>query len=212
MTNQNKKENTMIENTKATKAKKEEEPKINVLPFRVEVFDLKIVGDSALISHRWSEKAKAMIRDKQMKKTAKTGRETRNPQQEFEDSLYKLPGGGYGFPAVAFKAAAVDACSQVPDITKVLARGAFHVVGEMIRIEGEPEMREDMVKIGMGTADLRYRGEFKNWSCVLQIRYNPDVLSKAQIKTLFSIAGFAVGVGEWRPQRDGMFGLYHVED
>ena len=67
-----------------------------------------LVSDSPLISHKWSEKSKKEIRDKQQKK-AKTAKDIRNPEAEFKDSLYHIEGGGYGFPAVAFKAAAVNA-------------------------------------------------------------------------------------------------------
>ena len=83
-------------------------------------------------------------------------------------------------------------------------------MGEFAEIEGVPEMREDMVRIGMGTADIRYRGEFKNWSTVLTIRYNPMAMSMAQIINLFNIGGFSNGVGEWRPSKDGAFGTFHV--
>lgn len=183
---------------------------INLPPLEIEVITVKLVGDSPLISHAWSEKSKKEMRDKQMKK-AKSAKEAKDPEREFRESLYLHPDGGYGFPSIAFKMAAVDACSHVGDITKVLARGAFHVIGEFVKIEGEPTMREDMVRIGMGTADLRYRGEFKTWSASLKVRYNKRVLSSEQIVNLFNTGGFAIGIGEWRPQKDGAFGMYHVE-
>lgn len=54
--------------------------------------------------HAWSEKAKRQMLDKQMKK-AQSAKEAKSPEQDYHDSLYHLEGGGYGFPAVAFKAA-----------------------------------------------------------------------------------------------------------
>jgi len=169
-----------------------------------------LVSDSPLISHRWSEKSKKEIRDKQQKK-AKTARDVRDPNAEFEDSLYHIEGGGYGFPAVAFKAAAVNACSHVDGITKVHARGAFHIMCELVTIEGDkPIQREDMVRVGMGVADLRYRGEFKKWHCKIPVRYNANVLSLEQITNIFDTAGFSTGVGEWRPQKNGDYGMFHV--
>jgi hypothetical protein len=142
---------------------------------------------------------------------ATAGREKKNPEADFESSLYPHPDGGYGFPAIAFKAAAVSACTSLGKaITKVQARQAFHVQGELIKIEGIPTPREDMVRVGMGTADIRHRGEFKTWACELVIRYNARALTKEQIVNLFNVAGFAVGVGEWRPERDGQYGLFHV--
>lgn len=193
------------------------EPQIIELPrLNVKRIQLTLIGDSSLIVHRWSDKARGMMLAKQMKQ-AKQAKEAKSPEVDFQESLYLLPPEaqwgqqtGYGFPAVAFKAAAVDACSHVDGITKVEARGAFHIEGEMVEIEGEPTPREDMVRIGMGTADIRYRGEFKTWRATLRVRYNANVLSPEQIVNLFNVAGFGIGVGEWRPQRDGSFGMFHV--
>lgn len=178
---------------------------------------LTIVGDSPLIVHRWSEKAKKQMLDKQMKK-ATQAKAAKDPKKDFEESLYVIGNRKskgpkkYGFPAVGLKKAAVDACSHISGVTKVVARGAFHIDGELVHIKGKPTMREDMVKIAMGTADIRYRGEFKDWSATFEIRYNEKVISAEQIVNMINTAGFAVGIGEWRPQRDGVYGMFHVEE
>lgn len=190
-------------------AKQQQAVAINLPRLDIRRIDIRVVGDSPLISHAWSDKAKKQMLDKQMKK-AKTAKEAKDPERDFLESLYHLPDGKYGFPAVAFKSAAVDACSHVDGITKVEARGAFHIIGDMVEVFGTPTPREDMVRIAMGTADIRYRGEFREWAAVLSVRYNANVLSAEQIVNLFNTAGFALGVGEWRPQRDGSFGMFHV--
>jgi hypothetical protein len=196
-------------------------PKLNV-----QMMDVPIIGDTALIVHAWSPKAKREMLDKQMKK-AKGPKEAKDPKADFEASLYKMDGGGFGFPSVAFKAAAVTAVTSVGGVTKVAARQAFHVLGEdidvqgafegtkmrlnLVRVEGgAPRMREDMVRIGMGTADLRYRGEFWPWHAQVLVRFNANVLSPEQILNLLNTAGFAVGIGEWRSEKDGQNGLFHV--
>lgn len=174
---------------------------------------IKLVGDSPLIVHAWSVKAKREILDKQMKK-AKSAKEAKDPDALFEEALYRMPGQHdvYGFPAVAFKSAAVDACSMVSDMTKVGARGAFHIQGDMIELKYTAvNKREDMVRIAMGTADVRIRPEFSNWSVEFEVRYNSGVISLSQLANLFNVAGFSIGVGEWRPQKDGSFGMFHVE-
>lgn len=180
-------------------------PELNIQTIRV-----RVVGDSSLVCNRWSEKAKQMMRDKQQKRP--TGaRAARDPEADYKASLYPHPEGGYGFPSVAFKSAAVSACSHVDGITKVEARGAFHINGEFVKIEGDPVMREDMVRVGMGVADLRYRGEFKTWAANMLIRFNTNVLSADQIVNLLNTAGFSTGVGEHRPSKNGSWGLFHVE-
>jgi hypothetical protein len=185
------------------------EVKFEVPTLALQVANIRIVGDSPLICHAWSEKAKKQMLDKQMKK-AKQGKTAKDPEQDFEESLYPMPGGGYGFPAVAFKSAMVGACRFADGMKMTEARGAFHIQGEMIAIEGEPTPREDMVRVGMGTADIRFRGEFKQWSAVLPIVFNANVISAEQIVNLLTLAGFGVGVGEWRPERDGSYGRFLV--
>jgi hypothetical protein len=182
-----------------------------VLPkMDIQKLNIRLVSDAPLICHAWAKKAKQEMLDKQMKK-AKPAKDAKNPDQDYKDSLYHLPNGSFGFPSIAFKSAAVDACSHVDGITKVEARGAFHIIGDLLKINGEPSPREDMVRIGMGTADLRYRGMFAVWSVDVPLRFNASVLSAEQIIHLFNMAGFGIGIGEWRPQRDGQFGLFHVE-
>lgn len=169
-----------------------------------------IVGTSPLICHKWSEKAKRQMLDKQLGR-AKTGKEPKNPEEDFESSLYRLEDGTFGFPSVAFKAAAVRAGTYA-DLKMTFLRGAFHVLGELVPIDGAPKPREDMVRVGMGTADIRYRGEFIDWEAVVPVDLNERALSVEQLVNLFRIAGFAVGVGEWRPEKDGQYGRFEVRE
>jgi hypothetical protein len=195
-------------------------------PLDIKIMEIALIGDTPLIAHAWSAKAKGEMLAKQMKK-AEGAREAKDPIADFEASLYKMPDGGYGFPSVAFKDAAVTACTSIASITKVAARQAFHMLGEetevkgafeglamrqnLARIEGgEPQMREDMVRVGRGTADIRYRGQFWPWLARIFVRYNANVLSEEQILNLLNTAGFAVGVGEWRPEKNGQSGTFHV--
>ena len=172
---------------------------------------LEIIGDSSLIVHRWSEKAKKEMLDKQMKK-AKGPKTAKDPEKDYQGAFYFMPDGTTpALPALMFKLAAVSAAIRFADGMKgTEVRGMFHVIGELLPIEGEPNMREDMVHIAMGTADIRYRPEFKKWRVKLPIRYNADAISLEQIINLLNLAGFGVGVGEWRPEKDGIYGMFHV--
>lgn len=189
------------------------------------ILNVEIIGDSPLIVHKWSEKAKKEMLDKQMKKATK-GKEAKDPWMDFCESLYWLDempkkptqkdidNGRFGFPAIAFKAAAVNAAYQQGLVSKkTTIRGAFHIDCELIEIIGKPTMREDMVKIGgmSKVADIRYRGAFEEWSAILPITYNPVVITPEQIVSFINMAGFSCGVGEWRPERDGLFGRFSVK-
>lgn len=190
---------------------------------------IKVVGDSPLIMHAWSDKAKQMILDKQMKKAKSKGHDAKNPVEDFINSMYWLEGkpseyteeafaaaikGGarFGFPSTAFKASAVAAAYRAGVFKNMVTpNGAFHIDSEMVEIFGVPHMREDMVRIALGGTDIRFRGQFDDWSATFDVKYNAGVLSLEQVVNMFSLGGFACGLGEWRPEKGGQYGMFHVE-
>jgi hypothetical protein len=190
----------------ATKATQPEQVKL-VRP-DLRIIELRLKGISPLIMHAWSDKAKRQMLAKQQR-GASIGKEAKDPEADYEASIYRHPEGGYGFPAVAFKAAAVRA-GTYSEMKMTFLRGAFHVLGDFAKIEGEPQPREDMVRLNGQTADIRYRAEFPDWATTLTVRYNARAISLEQLVNLFAIAGFSVGIGEWRPERDGSFGMFEV--
>ncbi len=213
--------------------KKVQKAELTIPILQIKTFDLHIVGDAPLISHAWSEKAKLMMLGKQQKK-ATTAKEVRRPAVEFADSLYWLtekpnfdslsdeqaqdilqdiiPKSKFGFPTLAFKQAAIEGAFQQKVIDKMTTyRGAIHVIDEYAVIDGTPTPREDIVRIGMGSTDLRYRAEFKSWSTVLHIKYNSGAISLEQVVNLFNVGGFSNGVGDWRSAKNGKYGAFHVE-
>ena len=94
---------------------------VTLPPLKIETVNVTLIGDTPLIVHRWSEKAKKQMLDKQMKK-ASPGKEAKDPERDFRDSLYVLEDGRFGFPIIGFKAAAVTACTSIGSMTKVAAR------------------------------------------------------------------------------------------
>lgn len=195
---------------------------IELPPLALETIDVPIIGDSPLICHAWSKKARQQMLAKQMKK-ATAGKVAKDPWADFCETLYWLDeqpeapteedieNGRFGFPAIAFKAAAITAVTTMGGLTKVMARQCFHVLGEYVELLGPPPaMREDMARVGMGTADIRHRAEFDPWGAILRIQFNKNVLSAEQIISLIEAGGFGVGVGDWRPERDGVYGRFHV--
>lgn len=166
-----------------------------------------IVGTTSLIVHAWSEKAKKQMRDKQTQK-AKGPREAKDPQAEYQASLYVADAGWYGAPAAGFKAACVGACRLVDGLPMTLARRLLYIKAdgrstkqsniELVRIQGEPEMREDFVRLDSGSADIRYRGEFREWEAELLVEFNGSMISAEQVVNLIAIAGYSEGVCEWR--------------
>ena len=206
---------------------------LEIRPIEIQKVNLRIVGDTPLIMHAWSEKAKRMMLDAQMGLAKGKKKEPKNPVEDFIRSMYWLTdmpdemteeafseaisnGARFGFPVTAFKQAAISAAYRMGWAKdKVSLRGAFFIDGDengMIEIHSDtPKMREDMVKVGMGTADIRYRGEFDNWYADMTISYNMNGnYSLENIMNIINAGGYICGVGEWRPEKDGQYGMFHV--
>ena len=203
---------------------------ISIPAIDIKYVTFKVIGDTPLIMHAWDIKTKQEMLDKMLGKAKAKVRDIKDPVREFIYSMYWLSGAPFdnpteegfkqaiksgnatfGFPSVAFKASAVSAGyrSKVTK-DKVSMYGAFHIDGEFVQINGTPNMREDMVRVANGAPDIRYRGEFPKWDAEITVKYNAGVVSEEQVANLFNLGGFACGLGEWRVEKGGMMGMYHV--
>ena len=214
-------------------AKKETQEIISIKPMEIKHIPIRIVGDSPLIVHAWSEKAKKQILDKQTKATTTKAKEARDPYADFIDSLYWLTekpepnpdafekavknGAKWGFPVTSIKQSANSTAYRLGWVANQTALRCSYFIeseyGELFEIKGGiPEQREDNVTIGMGTADLRYRAEFKNWYADVMLSFNASgIYTIEQIVNIINAGGYSCGLGEWRAEKDGIFGRYHVE-
>ena len=181
----------------------------------VAVVDIK--GTAPLIVHRWSEKARTMMLDAQQGR--KSPKQLKDPQADYESSMYKFEDGSAGFPVMAFKSATVKGggrlfgkavkMTELRQLLIFLANGVGTDGTQLVSIQGEPTMREDMVRVGMGTADIRYRAEYRDWTAQLRIEFVPSVIDIDSVVALVD-AGGTNGIGEWRPEKSGSYGTYEV--
>ena len=194
-------------------------PAIEINKIGTETLIVPIVGVSPLIVHKFSEKAKRQMLDAMQGR--KSPKAPKDPEAEYEAAAYRLDDGGYGFPAIAFKAATVSAARFFDkSVTMVSLRQTLFFSGEMsktegqlmVRIEGEPVMREDVVRVGNGGTDLRYRPMFSEWQTELEITYVRSMLTRESVLSLVEAGGLGVGVGEWRPEKRGDMGTFRIDD
>lgn len=221
---------------------------ITIKPLELKKIPIRIAGDTPLIVHAWSEKAKKEMLDTQQGKNKTRKKPTKIPFDDFARALYwmtEMPeteiedpatneprmvvteelfdeaikqGAKFGFPANAFKMAANASAYRLGWVKNQMGlRGAYFLNaengGELVEIKGSvPKLREDMVKVGMGSADLRYRPIFEEWYCDMILEYNASGDMKLDdILNCIQAGGYVCGVGEWRPEKDGDFGRFHIE-
>lgn len=176
-----------------------------------------IKGTSPMIQHAWSHKAIAMMRmtAAERKKQPKVARD---PEGEAMAAMYTTADGEPGFPMLAFKAALISAAHKDLGIEKTLVRKSLFLPsgaygdGLIAPLEAAPpEIREDMVRVGAGSTDIRYRPEFDRWRVNVIVEVDADLLNEQDVINLVNRAGFSVGVGEWRPEKGGEYGRFEFD-
>lgn len=197
-------------------AKKNADATVEISRIAAETIRIPIIGTTPLIVHRFSEKAKKQMLDAMQGR--KTPKQPKDPEAEYEAAFYKLKDGSYGFPSIAFKAATVGGARFYRDVTMTALKQFMFFRGEvgddgraLTKIHGEPHMREDVVVVGRGGSDLRYRPEFPEWRAELEVTYVTSALTRESVLSLIDAGGMGVGIGEWRPEKDGDFGTYAID-
>jgi protein required for attachment to host cells len=189
--------------------------KVLLKPISKAIMKFRIRGTSPLITHQWSEKAKREMREKHQGKKTKN-RDVRVPQEEFEAAAYKTSDGKYGVPGMAIKNAIVTAAHKNLGIERTMVRKALFLKCEDVNnviplIAKAPVMREDLVRVGNGAPDLRYRPMWAEWACDMVFEVDTELLTKEDVLALVNRAGFGVGICEWRPEKDGEYGRFEID-
>lgn len=206
-------------------------PKIKTETISVKVVQMAMNG---LVSHEFGFKSKQEIRDKQAQ-MVKTKKGKRVPFEEYRQSMYALRGatipkkpmeigqsvkftkGIYAVPVDAFKNAIISSCRFIEGVAMTTITSALDVLGDedgLVPIKfSKVVFREDVVRIGKfpnKVADLRYRGEYRDWSVDLEIEFSTSFLSPQSVVNLVEHAGYYIGVGDWRKEKKGRFGKFAV--
>ena len=175
---------------------------------------LKVTGLTPLIQNKMKETIIQQMEDVRSGKAKKSTRTAIDPKKEYIKSAYKQDDGSFGFPASAFKQCAVRAGKGL-GLAMTDTRTLFFVLpnapdGECVSIKSnKPILRKDPVNVKTGK-DLRFRPEFRNWKADLIVKFDADRITIEQIANLLNHGGQTVGVGEWRPEKNGTFGTIQV--
>lgn len=194
-----------------------EKVRIEITPPNFQILPIRVEGTAPLMLHKFSEKMRKQIQEKQTTKDAtKKKREPKDYAAEFNAARYIAEGKKWdGIPAGAFRAAMIRACSRVDGLPMTVAKGAFFLIAQghdvtdstpLIRIEGAVAHDTRPVRLESGVADLRNRPRYDSWACELQVQYDADLLSANDVANLLARAGSQVGVGELRPQGPNSYG------
>lgn len=194
---------------------------------------LKCVGTTPLLVNNKMGVA-AELAEVYGKPGGKTGSVTKvekvAPEVAYKRAFYVMPSSKYeapdprakyGIPASGMKkcwAAAVRMTGISANATIGVIQRSFQIAaieGGLIPIEFdhfEMDVRPAAIGEKNKVPDMRYRPMFHGWSCVLDIDFNPAVMTIQQLVNLGMHAGFYIGWGELRAQlMQGECGGFVVE-
>jgi len=138
-------------------------------------------------------------------------------EEKVKEKYYYTKDGLKGIPSRAFYNAMIRASSYLIDKKD----GGMRNVKEGVIVRGdilpmEYESEEVLTHWGRtsgqsGSPRKIMRNAFNNWTCQIEIEYNKAQLSSEQIVNILNWAGFHIGIGGFRKEKTGNFGLFYVE-
>lgn len=190
--------------------------KVEILPPNFKSITLRCVGSSPLMMHKFSEKMRKQIEEKQTSEnTTKKKREPKDYEAEFNAARYVSKAGWDGVPAIMLRASMIAACRYVSGLTMTHAKGAFFIKSDgrdgqdgtpLVKINGKAAHDARPVRLESGVADLRNRPRYDDWELEITIDFDADLLSANDVANLLARAGQQVGIGELRPQGPNSYG------
>ena len=170
---------------------------------------IEVSGTADLIQNKFSQKSVEQMLKSHMGVSVQ--RERKKPREVLEEATVRNMDGVVALPPTAFKLAMISAASQIKGLKKTQLRIALFIQGNSIPITyRETVPRMDITRTsGIGrTPDVRFRPSFQEWKARMIILFS-DTLTVQTVVDLLNRAG-QVGVGEWRPEKNGTFGTFKV--
>jgi hypothetical protein len=152
------------------------------------------------------------------------GKGSRIPEAEVEAEAgtYRDENGVCCLKGEAFRGSLLNAASSWKGKGRKSMKGAFShltVIEELAKLhrrDGSPitDYVIDARRATIGRASIiRRRPRFDEWSCTLTIEYDPKLIPDPKIIVdIMHDAGNRIGVGDYRPGRNGPFGRFAVRE
>jgi len=197
--------------------KKTQEVKVDQMKW--ESIELAIVGISELILHAMPSKAKQELLYPSGPKSRSEKKLTmkHNPYLEFLECPYRFtddnnPPTRFGFKCESMGKAIQCAALDIPTVAKTEIGRLSWVEGTLMPVWGIPEMMMTIVRqAGIAkTPDVRTRMVLRRWATKFKVSYLTPNLNQASMVNLVAAAGVTNGIGDWRRQKGGNFGMFKI--
>ena len=171
------------------------------------IINVEVEGTSPLLMNRFMDKS---IEGSSKKRTGAI------MVEEIKDKLYLFDERPH-LPAVYLRNAIVEASKQF----KITGKGKStysKIVGSTVNVEPEfTPINGDYIPFRIAAVNPMTKGRmmvtrprFNKWALSFQIILNDDGVPTSVISEILEQAGKYVGVGDWRPEKKGMFGKFMI--
>jgi hypothetical protein len=193
------------------KTKQEKREPITLPALKLAGMKITIKGVSPYIPSRFGEKAQKAMSDKSEGKAGER-KKIYSMDDDYKECFYYNDKKQVCMPASAIKKAMVESAVYMFDRTQGGAKkvkGALQVHGDLLPLKYTKIVPFDSA-VKNPNRIIR-RPQIHDWETTAEITYNAQQINPEQIANLLNIAGFHIGIGAWRPQCNGGFGMFKVK-
>lgn len=181
------------------------------------IIEVTIRGDQSLLQHRFSEDAEAASSTRKVLVTRGT------PREEAEKVCYRN-GKGFYHPGAAIgrllrEAGGGHKLRGSRKSAKYIVPSAVLVLQDKIDLlngdgkspakDFEVDSRPVVIPSTKGRV-MRHRPRFDEWSMKFTLRINEQILPLDFVQTLLTEGGQQLGLGDYRPEKGGPFGVFQI--
>jgi hypothetical protein len=204
----------MLDEVKSTKSKVPARIKVEAADQQIARLSITVDGIKPLLTHNPASMGQSS--------GAKRGSRVPEAADEAEAGTYRLDDGTCAIKGDAFRAAILGAAGAWKAKGKTTMKSHLShilIVEELVALlhrDGTPitsyEIDERRAIVGKAGI-LRHRPRFPEWSAMFTVEYDtvlvpgPDIILQ-----ITNDAGARIGVGDYRPQKNGPFGRFAVRD
>lgn len=184
----------------------------------MKVFRAEIRGATALLQHRFGEAAEEPGASRKVLVSRGT------PREEAEKVVYRNAKGEFYFPGAAIgrllrEAGGGHKLKGTRKSAKYVVPAAVLVLGDEVLIlsgdgktptkDFEVDSRPVTIPATKGRV-MRHRPRFDAWSATFDVRVNETILPTEFVHQLLTEGGQQIGIGDFRPEKGGPFGVFYV--
>jgi len=189
--------------------------KVNLRKPDIKYLEVRLVGETPYLPEPMDDAVLEMYNAKKSKKTYK--KDDIGEEEKVKSKYYWTQDGKKGLPARAVYKAMIRASRYIIDrkdggMGKI--REGVVVLGDVLPLEYDNE--KILTHWGRTPGQNRsprkiMRNAFNGWSVNIRIQFNADQISAEQIVNVLYSAGVHIGVGGFRRENSGQYGMFDIE-